>query len=73
MGHPAGLFDLEQSLAGLWKKGYDLDWPQGRGRLRVCPARPRAGRAARRPAKGARPPFDHVLMFKIVILQTRNH
>ena len=73
MGRPAGLFDVEERLAGLSKKGDDLerlaavvDFELFRPELER--AVPRADRA-----KGGRPPFDHVLMFKVLVLQTQNN
>lgn len=73
MRRPAGFFDVEERLAGLSKKGDDLerlaavvDFELFRPELER--AVPRADRA-----KGGRPPFDHVLMFKILILQTQNN
>ena len=72
MGRPAGLFDVEERLAGLSKKGDGLerlaavvDFELFRPELER--AVPRADRS-----KGGRPPFDHVLMFKVLILQTQN-
>jgi hypothetical protein len=68
-----GFFDLEERLAGLSKKGDDLerlsavvDFELFRPELEA--AVPRADRE-----KGGRPPFDHVLMFKTLILQTQNN
>jgi IS5 family transposase len=73
MRRPAGFFDVEERLAGLSKKGDDLeqlaavvDFELFRPELER--AVPRADRA-----KGGRPPFDHVLMFKVLILQTQNN
>jgi IS5 family transposase len=73
MGRPAGFFDVEERLAGLSKKGDDLerlaavvDFEVFRSELER--AVPRADRS-----KGGRPPFDHVLMFKVLILQTQNN
>jgi transposase, IS5 family len=73
MGRPAGFFDVEERLAGLSKKGDDLerlaaviDFELFRAELER--AVPRADRA-----KGGRPPFDHVLMFKVLVLQTQNN
>jgi IS5 family transposase len=67
------LFDVEERLAGLSKKGDELarlaavvDFELFRGELER--AVPRADRS-----KGGRPPFDHVLMFKVLILQTQNN
>ena len=73
MGHQPGFFDLEERLAGLSAKGDGLerlgaviDFERFRPELeRVVP---RADRS-----KGGRPPFDHVLMFKVLFLQTQNN
>ena len=69
----SGFFDVEERLAGLSKKGDDLerlaavvDFELFRPELER--AVPRADRS-----KGGRPPFDHVLMFKVLILQTQNN
>jgi len=73
MGRPAGFFDVEERLTGLSKKGDALerlaavvDFELFRPELER--AVPRADRS-----KGGRPPFDHVLMFKVLILQTQNN
>jgi transposase, IS5 family len=73
MGRQVGMFDVEERLAGLSKKGDDLerlaavvDFELFRPELER--AVPRADRS-----KGGRPPFDHVLMFKVLILQTQNN
>jgi IS5 family transposase len=72
MGGQAGLFDLEARLALLSAKGDGLE------RLRAVVDfelfRPELERAVPRAdrAKGGRPPFDHVLMFKVLVLQTQN-
>jgi transposase, IS5 family len=73
MARQVGMFDVEERLAGLSKKGDDLerlaavvDFEVFRAELER--AVPRADRS-----KGGRPPFDHVLMFKVLILQTRNN
>ena len=73
MGRPAGFFDVEDRLAGLSKKGDDLERLAGvvdfeLFRRELERAVPRADRS-----KGGRPPFDHVLMFKVLILQTQNN
>jgi hypothetical protein len=71
-GRPAGFFDLEERLAGLSQKGDDLERPAAVVdvevfRSELARAVPRADRS-----KGGRPPFDHALMFKVLLLQTRN-
>ena len=73
MAGQAGFFDVEERLAGLSKKGDDLerlsavvDFELFRSELEA--AVPRADRS-----KGGRPPFDHVLMFKVLVLQTQNN
>jgi transposase, IS5 family len=73
MGRPAGFFDVEERLAGLSRKGDDLERLQTvvdfeLFRAELERAVPRAERA-----KGGRPRFDHVLMFKVLILQTQNN
>src|SRR5262245_35705326 len=73
MAGQAGFFDIEERLAGLSKKGDELerlsavvDFELFRPELEA--AVPRADRS-----KGGRPPFDHVLMFKVLVLQTQNN
>ena len=73
MARPAGFFDVEERLAGLSKKGDELERLAAvvdfeRFRPELERAVPRADRS-----KGGRPPFDHVLMFKVLILQTQNN
>ena len=64
-----GFFDVDERLAELSAKGDDLervkalvDFEMFRAALEA--AAPRADRS-----KGGRPPFDHVFMFKVLILQ----
>jgi IS5 family transposase len=73
MGDQAGFFDLEERLAllsakgdGLERLGAVVDFELFRPELER--AVPHADRS-----KGGRPPFDHVLMFKVLILQTQNN
>ena len=69
MGRQPGFFDVEERLRELSAKGDDLE------RLRVLvdfeAFRPELERAVPRAdrTKGGRPPYDHVLMFKVLILQ----
>ena len=68
-----GFFDLEERLARLSAKGDELERlgavvDFGLFRPELERAVPRADRA-----KGGRPPFDHVVMFKVLILQTQNN
>ena len=75
MGRPAGFFDIEERLAGLWKKkGDDLERLATVDVISSCSA-PELERAVPRAdrSKGGRPPFDHVLMFKVLVLQTQNN
>ena len=71
MAPQVGMFDVEDRLAGLSKKGDDLerlaaviDFELFRPELER--AVPRADRS-----KGGRPPFDHVLMFKVLSCRPR--
>jgi IS5 family transposase len=73
MGRQPSFFDLEERLAGLSAKGDGLerlsaviDFELFRPELER--AVPRADRS-----QGGRPPFDHVLMFKVLVLQTQNN
>src|SRR5687767_9168156 len=72
MGRPTGFFDVEERLAGLSKKGDQLERLQAVVDFELF--RPELERAVPRAdrSKGGRPPFDHVLMFKVLILQTQN-
>jgi hypothetical protein len=69
MARQSGLFDVEERLRELSAKGDDLErvnalveFETFRPELEL--AVPRADRS-----KGGRPPYDHVLMFRILILQ----
>ena len=68
-----GVFDVEDRLAGLSKKGDQLERLQAVVDFELF--RPELERAVPRAdrSKGGRPPFDHVLMFKVLILQTQNN
>ena len=68
-----GFFDLEDRLARLSAKGDELERLSAVVDLELF--RPELERAVPRSdrTKGGRPPFDHVLMFKVLILQTQNN
>ena len=64
-----GFFDIDERLKELSSKGDDLERIKGLVDFEIFrpaleAAVPRASRA-----KGGRPPFDHVLMFKVLIVQ----
>ena len=65
----AGFFDIEERLKELSAKGDTLERLNAFGGFRAFPAGSGEGCAAGRPLPGGRPPFDHVLMFKVLILQ----
>ena len=69
MNQQRGLFDERDRLALISKEGDPLetlnqaiDWELFRGKLRRCFAKERKG-------PGGRPPFDYVMMFKVLVLQ----
>jgi IS5 family transposase len=65
MARQVGMFDVEERLLGLSKKGDDLE---RLGAVIDCEVfRPELERAVPRAdrSKGGRPPFDHVLMCRV--------
>jgi len=65
-----GFFDIEERLKDLSAKGDDLERLNGIVDFEIF--RPDLERAVPRAdrSKGGRPPYDHVLMFKVLILQS---
>ena len=64
-----GFFDVDERLADLSAKGDDLERVRALVDFEIFrPALEAAVRRADR-SKGGRPPFDHVFMFKVLILQ----
>ena len=64
-----GFFDVDDRLAELSAKGDDLERVKALVDFEIFrPALETAVARADR-SKGGRPPFDHVLMFKVLILQ----
>ena len=65
-----GFFDIDERLKDLSAKGDDLERLKGLVDFEMF--RPALRRAVPRSdgAKGGRPPFDHVLMFKVLIVQS---
>src|SRR6188472_4577673 len=65
----AGFFDIEERLKGLSAKGDTLERLNGWVDFELF--RPDLERAVPRAdrSRGGRPPYDHVLMFRILILQ----
>jgi transposase, IS5 family len=72
MGRQPGFFDLEERLAGLSAKGDGLERLSAAIDFELF--RPELERAVPRAdrSQGGRPPFDHVLMFQVLVLQTQN-
>src|SRR5262245_3963544 len=71
VGHP-GFFDVDERLKDISAKGDDLEWLNQIVDFEVFRAdleraAPRSDRS-----KGGRPPYDHIVMFKVLILQA-NH
>ena len=72
MARQPGFFDVEERLALLSAKGDGLERLAAVVDFEIFrPGLERAVPRAER-GKGGRPPFDHVLMFKVLVLQTRN-
>ncbi len=69
MARQPGLFDIEERLRELSAKGDDLERVNALVDFEIF--RPDLERAVPRSdrAKGGRPPYDHVLMFRLLILQ----
>jgi IS5 family transposase len=64
-----GFFDIEDRLRELSAKGDDLERVKGLVDFEIFRAALKAAVPRADRLKGGRPPFDHVLMFKVLILQ----
>ena len=64
-----GFFDVDERLAELSAKGDDLERLNALVDFELFRAALKRRFHAATSSKGGRPPFDHVLMFKILILQ----
>lgn len=64
-----GFFDIEDRLRELSAKGDDLERVKGLVDFEIFRAALKAAVPHADRLKGGRPPFDHVLMFKVLILQ----
>jgi IS5 family transposase len=69
LGMP-GFFDIDERLAALSAKGDDLERIKGLVDFEIFRFYLEAAVPCADRARGGRPAFDHVLMFKILILQT---
>ncbi len=66
----AGFFDIDQRLRDLLAKGDDLERLKGLVDFEMFRAALRDAVSRSDHGKGGRPLFDHVLMFKVLVLQT---
>ena len=69
MGQQPGFFDVDERLRELSAKGDDLGRIAGLVDFEMFRPELEAAVPRSNGAKGGRPPFDHVLMFKILLLQ----
>ena len=66
----AGFFDIDERLKDLSAKGDDLERLKGLVDFEMFRAALRQAVPRSERGKGGRPPFDHVLMFKVLVLQS---
>ena len=69
MGQQPGFFDVDERLRELSAKGDDLERIAGLVDFEMFRPELEAAVPRSNGAKGGRPPFDHVLMFKVLLLQ----
>jgi IS5 family transposase len=69
MGQQPGFFDVDERLRELSAKGDDLERISGLVDFEMFRPELEAAVPRSNGAKGGRPPFDHVLMFKVLLLQ----
>ena len=75
----AGFFDIDERLKDLSAKGDDLERLRGLVDFGMVRAAPREAVSRSDCGKGGRPPSDHVLMFKVLlmlkvlVLQSKKH
>lgn len=67
-----GFFDVDACLAGLSKKGDVLEQLSRQVSFEIFRADLERAIPRSDGAKGGRSPFDHVLMFKVLVLQAMN-
>ncbi len=69
MGRQPGFFDVDARLRELSARGDDLERISGLVNFEMFRADLERAVPRSDGSKGGRPPFDHVLMFKILLLQ----
>src|SRR5665213_2866139 len=72
MNGQAGFFDLDERLAGISRKGDALERLSAAVDFEIFRADLEKAVPRSDGSKGGRPPFDHVVMFKVLILQAMN-
>jgi IS5 family transposase len=73
MAGQVGFFDVEDRLAELSAKGDDLEQPNTVVDFELFRSDLELAVPRKDSSKGGRPPFDHVFMFKVLILQTSHN